>query len=48
MTKITTIGLDLVKNTFRVVACNAHGKIVKKNNYLDRRYSPSLPTSLRA
>ena len=28
--KITTIGLDLAKNIFHVVCCNAQGKIVKK------------------
>jgi transposase len=30
MDKITTIGLDLAKNVFHVVCCNARGKIVRK------------------
>ena len=30
MSKITTIGLDLAKNVFHVVCCDAHGKVVRK------------------
>ena len=30
MMKITTIGLDLAKNVFHVVSCDAHGKIIKR------------------
>lgn len=30
MDKITTIGLDLAKNVFHAVCCNAHGKVIKK------------------
>ena len=30
MSKITTIGLDLAKDVFHVVCCDARGKIVSK------------------
>ena len=30
MTEITTIGLDLAKNVFHAVCCDAHGKVIKK------------------
>jgi hypothetical protein len=30
MNEITTIGLDLAKNVFHVVCCDARGKIVRK------------------
>ncbi len=30
MSKITTIGLDLAKNVFHVVCCDARGKVVRK------------------
>ncbi len=30
MNKITTIGLDLAKNVFHTVCCDARGKVVKK------------------
>ncbi len=30
MNKITTIGLDLAKNVFHVVCCDARGKVVRK------------------
>ena len=30
MTEITTIGLDLAKDTFHAVCCDQHGKVIKK------------------
>jgi len=30
MNKITTIGLDLAKNVFHVVCCDARGKVARK------------------
>lgn len=30
MGEITTVGLDLAKNTFHVVGCNVHGKEVHR------------------
>lgn len=30
MNKITTIGLDLAKNVFHIVCCDAHGKVIHK------------------
>jgi transposase len=30
MAEITTVGLDLAKNVFHLVGCNAHGKEVKR------------------
>ena len=30
MSKITTIGLDLAKNVFHVVCCDARGKLIGK------------------
>lgn len=49
MSKITTIGLDLAKNVFHVVGCDAHGKLVRRKQ-LRRgqmlRYFANLPPSL--
>jgi transposase len=49
MSKITTIGLDLAKNVFHVVGCDAHGKRVRRKQ-LRRgqmlRYFANLPPSL--
>ena len=49
MSKITTIGLDLAKNVFHVVGCDAHGKRVRRKQ-LRRghmlRYLANLPPSL--
>jgi len=30
MQEITTVGLDLAKNLFHLIGCNAHGKEVKR------------------
>ena len=30
MDKITTIGLDLGKNVFHAIGCDAHGKVIKR------------------
>ncbi|MDT8403843.1 transposase, partial [Sulfuriflexus sp.] len=30
MSNITTVGLDLAKNVFHVMCCDAHGKIVRR------------------
>jgi len=30
MSKVTTVGLDLAKQVFHVVCCDAHGKVVGK------------------
>ncbi len=49
MDKITTIGLDLAKNVFHVVGCNAHGKIVRKRMLKRSQvlaYFANLPVSL--
>ena len=49
MSKITTIGLDLAKNVFHVVCCDARGKRVHRKQ-LRRgqllRYFVNLPPSL--
>ena len=49
MTKITTIGLDLAKNTFHVVCCNQHGKLIKKKQLTRKKlltYLANLPGCL--
>lgn len=45
--KITTIGLDIAKNVFHVVCCNAQGKIVRKRQLRRsqvREYFVNLPS----
>ncbi len=49
MGKITTIGVDLAKNVFHVVCCDARGKIVKKRMLKRSQvlvYFANLPVSL--
>lgn len=49
MDKITTIGLDLAKNTFHVVCCDVQGKQVKKHMLTRNKllnYFANLPTCL--
>jgi len=49
MSKVTTVGLDLAKQVFHVVCCDAHGKVVGKR-MLRRaqvlRYFANLPVAL--
>ena len=49
MNEITTVGLDVAKNTFHVFGCNAHGKEVKRK-MLNRKgvtaYFANLPPCL--
>jgi transposase len=49
MSEVTTIGLDLAKNVFHLVGCDAHGKVVKRK-MLKRRevfaYMANLPPCL--
>ena len=37
MGEITTVGLDLAKNVFHLVCCDAHGKIVKRKQLARRK-----------
>lgn len=49
MNKITTIGLDIAKNTFHVMACDNRGKMVQKKKLIRLKvlsYFANLPASL--
>jgi len=43
---ITTIGIDLAKNSFSLVGSDKHGKIVLRKTLSRSKYYPSLLTAL--